>query len=127
MGRLFSYFTVLALLISCLGLFSLASFITEQRTKEIGVRKVLGASVPGIIYLLSREFTRWVVLANVLAWPVSYLAMKQWLQNFAYRENIALWPFLLAAFFTIGIALITVGYQSIKAALANPVDCLKYE
>ena len=127
MGRLFSYFTVLALLISCLGLLSLASFVTEQRTKEIGVRKVLGASVPGIIYLLSREFTQWVVLANVLAWPVSYLAMKQWLQNFAYRTDMVLWPFVVSACFTVGIALITVGYQSIRAALINPAESLKYE
>lgn len=127
MGRLFSYFTVLALLISCLGLFSLASFITEQRTKEIGVRKVLGASVPGIIYLLSREFTRWVLFANILAWPVSYIAMNKWLQNFTYRENIAPWPFLLSAILTVSIALITVGYQSFKAALANPAEALKFE
>jgi len=125
--KIFQAFAFLAIFISCLGLLGLASFTTEQRTKEIGVRKVLGASVSGIVFLLSKEFTRTVLLANIIAWPVAYFAMNEWLQNFAYRINIGWWTFIWAGLMAFVIALVTVSYQSIKAALANPVDSLRYE
>jgi putative ABC transport system permease protein len=127
LSRLFSAFSFLAILIACLGLFGLASFASEQRTKEIGVRKTLGASVANIVLLFSREFTRWVLVANVLAWPIAYFAMSRWLQSFAYRVDIRLWMFLLAASLALAIALLTVSFQAMKAALANPVDALRYE
>ena len=124
---IFSNFGVLAILISCLGLSGLASFTAEQRTKEIGIRKALGASISGIIFLLSKEFTKWVLIANLIAWPVAYFAMNRWLQNFAYRISIGLGTFILAGVLALIIALLTVGYQAVKAARANPVDALRYE
>jgi putative ABC transport system permease protein len=126
-GKIIIYITLLALFISCLGLFGLASFTAEQRTKEIGIRKVLGASVSGIVVLLSREFTKWVALASIIAWPIAYFAMTKWLQNFVYRTSIGWWTFILAGGLALVIALSTVSYQAIKAALANPVDSLRYE
>jgi putative ABC transport system permease protein len=126
-GTLFGYFVILAILLSCLGLFGLASFSTEQKTKEIGVRKVLGASVPAIIVLLSKEFTKWVLLANLIAWPIGYFVMKKWLENFAYRTNIGIEIFVGAALIALAIAMLTVSYQSIKAAIANPIKALRYE
>jgi ABC-type antimicrobial peptide transport system permease subunit len=126
-GTVFKYFTVIAIIISCLGLFGLASFTTEQRTKEIGIRKVLGATIPNILFLLTKDFTKWVLMANIIAWPVAYYAMNRWLQYFAYRTNIGLFTFILSAVLTIIIAFITVSYQSIKAALANPIEALRYE
>jgi len=127
MGRLFQVFTFVALFIACLGLFGLASFIAEQRTKEIGIRKVLGASVPGIISLLSREFTRWVLLANLIAWPAAYFVGRKWLENFATRMPMPWGLFLLAAGLALAIAQLTVSYQAVRAATANPVDSLRYE
>jgi len=124
---LFNYFTFLAIFISCLGLFGLAFYMTEQRTKEIGIRKVLGASVPGIVLMLSKEFLKWVVIANIIAWPVAYYFMDRWLQNFAYRTNIQIGSFLLSGALALIIALLTVSYQSIKAATVNPADSLRYE
>ena len=120
--------TLLAIFIACLGLFGLASFTAEQRTKEIGVRKTLGASVASIVLLLSKEFTKLVVVAFVVAAPVAYFAMDQWwLQDFAYRIDIS-WPiFLLAGLSALLIAWLTVSYQSVKAALTNPVEALRYE
>ena len=126
-GKLFSAFAVLAVLVACLGLFGLASFTAEQRTKEIGIRKVLGASVPDIVTLLTKEFSRWVLLSNMIAWPVAYFAMNRWLQNFAYRTRIGPWVFLLAASAALFIAMITVSFQALKAATANPAIVLKYE
>jgi len=120
-------FAVLAIFIACLGLFGMASFTAEQRTKEIGIRKVLGASVPGVVTLLSKDFLKIVVIANVIAWPMAYFVMKKWLQGFAYRTNIELGVFILTGFLALAIALITVSYQAIRAALANPVDSLRYE
>jgi putative ABC transport system permease protein len=111
----------------CLGLFGLASFMAEQRTKEIGIRKVLGASVSNIALLLSREFTKWVLLANIIAWPVAYYAMHKWLQSYAYSTNVALWSFFLSGALALVIATVAVSYQSIKAAVANPADSLRYE
>jgi len=127
MGTIIQYFTFLAILISCLGLLGLASFTAEQRTKEIGIRKVLGSTVSRIVLLLSKDFLKWVIAGNLIAWPLSYLLMKNWLQNFAYRTSIEAWIFVLAGIVALGIALITVSYQSLRAALANPIDALKYE
>jgi ABC-type antimicrobial peptide transport system permease subunit len=126
-GTVFKYFTVIAIIISCLGLFGLASFTTEQRTKEIGIRKVLGATIPNILFLITKDFTAWVLMANIVAWPVAYYAMHRWLQNFAYRTNIGISTFIFSATVALLIALLTVSYQSIKAALANPVESLRYE
>ncbi len=120
-------FTTLAIVLSGLGLFGLAVFSTEQRTKEIGIRKVLGASVAGIVGLISSEFAKLVLFANIFAWPVAYFAMNRWLQNFAYRIDIGWWIFLLAGGMALLIALLTVCAQAIKAALANPVETLRYE
>ena len=127
MNIFFRLFTLIAILISCLGLFGLASFTTERRTKEIGIRKVLGASVPGIMILLFREFTKWVLLANIIAWPAAYFAMSKWLQNYAYRVNISIFIFALAGTLALLIALLTVSFQTIKAATADPVNSLRYE
>ena len=127
MMQMFSYFSILAILIACLGLFGLASFTAEQRTKEIGVRKVLGASLLNIVVLLSREFIKWVLVANIIAWPVAYFAMNKWLQNFAYKVHIGWIVFVLTAVLTFVIALLTVSYQSVKAAMADPVHALRYE
>jgi putative ABC transport system permease protein len=126
-GRIIGIFSLLAILVACLGLFGLASYATEQRTKEIGIRKVLGSSIAGIVLLLSKEFTKWVLIANVIAWPIAYYAMKRWLGNFAYRAGIGLEIFIFSGFLAFAIALITVSYQSIKAALTDPVDSLRYE
>jgi putative ABC transport system permease protein len=120
-------FTLLSILISCLGLFGLAAFMAEKRTKEIGIRKVLGASAYNITVLFSRNFVQLVALANVLAWPIAYFAMKRWLQNFAYRIDLQLEIFILSGMGTLLVAFLTVSYQSIKAASANPADSLRYE
>jgi putative ABC transport system permease protein len=127
MGEIFSVFSILAIVVACLGLFGLATYTAEQKTKEIGVRKVLGASVPNIYLLLSKEFLKWVALANILAWPIAYYAMHKWLQNFVYRVVIGWEIFLASAGAALVISAITVSYQSIKAAMANPVDSLRYE
>jgi predicted permease len=127
MGTIIQYFTVLAILISCLGLLGLASFTAEQRTKEIGIRKVLGSTVSRIVLLLSKDFLKWVIAGNLVAWPASYFLMKNWLQNFAYRTQIDAWIFVLAGCTALAIALLTVSYQSLRAALANPIEALKYE
>jgi hypothetical protein len=126
-GSVFGYFTFLAIFISCLGLFGLASQMTEMRTKEIGIRKVFGASVSGITLLLSKDFMKWVMVANVIAWPTAYFAMNKWLQNFAYRTSLGIEVFILSGVLAFVIALITVSFQSIKAAVADPVDSLRYE
>jgi putative ABC transport system permease protein len=127
LSDIFSSFSVFAVFIACLGLFGMASFAAEQRTKEIGIRKVLGASVPGIVVLLSKDFLKLVVAANIIAWPLAYFGMSRWLQNFAYKSGIGVWIFLLTGILALGIALATVSYQSVKAALLNPVDAIKYE
>ena len=127
MGRVFGAFAGLAIFIACLGLFGLSAFAAEQRTKEMGIRKVLGASESKIFLLLSREFIRWVLLANLIAWPIAYLAMNKWLQNFAYRINIGIVAFLISGGTALLIAYLTVSYQSIRSARANPADSLRYE
>jgi len=101
--------------------------MAEKKTKEIGIRKVLGATVPNILLLLTKEFTKFVFLANIIAWPIAYYIMNKWLQNFAYRIDLSVWIFILSGLAALAVALITVGYQSIKAATANPVDSLRYE
>jgi putative ABC transport system permease protein len=126
-GRLFSVFAGLAIFIACLGLFGLAAFTAQQRTKEIGVRKVLGASVPSIIRLLSADFLKLVGIAFVVAMPLAYFGMQRWLEDFAYRIDIGPGIFLFTGFLVLLIALLTVSYQSIKAALADPVKSLRYE
>jgi putative ABC transport system permease protein len=126
-GSMMAVFTLLGLFIACLGLFGLAAFMAEQRTKEIGIRKILGSSVPEIVLLLSREFTKWVLLANIIAWPVAYYVVNKWLQHFAYRTPLGIGTLILAAVITLLIAWLTVSYQSIKAATANPVEALRYE
>jgi putative ABC transport system permease protein len=125
--RLFIIVTFLAVFVACLGLFGLAAFTAEQRTKEIGIRKVLGASVPGITLLLSKEFSRWVLISNIIAWPIAWYAMNKWLQNFAYRITILPWTFLLAGLLAFLTALLTVSYKAIRAARANPIETLRYE
>jgi putative ABC transport system permease protein len=127
MGELFNYLSVLAIFVSCLGLFGLASYITEKRTKEIGVRKAYSASVTDIVLLLSRQFLKWVLIANVIAWPIAYIAAKRWLQTFAYRTDIGVEIFVLTTLGAFVIALITISWQTIKAARGNPVDSLRYE
>jgi putative ABC transport system permease protein len=126
-GTLFKYFSILAIFISCIGLFGLASFIARRRTKEIGLRKVLGASVSSIFFMLSKEFIKWIIIANVIAWPVAYYFMNKWLQDFAYRIEITWWMFALAGGIALVIALATISFQAVKAATANPVEALKYE
>jgi len=126
-GKIISVFTCIAILISCLGLFGLASFTTEQRTKEISVRKVIGASESNIIQLLSKDFLKWVFVANIMAWPLGFWIMSKWLQNYAYRIPIGVWIFLLSGLGAMVIALITISFQTIRAANTNPVETLRYE
>jgi putative ABC transport system permease protein len=127
MQNIFIIFSCFSIFVACLGLFGLSVFIAAERTKEIGIRKVLGASIGKIILLLSKEFIAWIIIANIVAWPFAWFIMNKWLQNFAYRVDIGIWIFILSASLALIIALITVSYQSIKAAVANPVESLRYE
>lgn len=127
LGKIFTYFAFLAIFISCLGIFGLSAFFAEQRTKEIGIRKVMGASVAAITLLLSQQFSRWVLLANIVAWPIAYYAMFKWLQNFAYRTGLNLLVFAAAGILALLIASLPVAYQALKAANRNPVEALRYE
>lgn len=124
---IFTICSLLAVFISCLGIFGLSSFSAELRSKEIGIRKVLGASVSEIVGLLSKEFLKLIVLANIIAWPTAYLVMNKWLSTFPYRANMGLWMFIFSSLIALALTLLTVSYQSIKAAIANPVDSLRYE
>jgi putative ABC transport system permease protein len=126
-GKIFGAFALLAILIACLGLFGLAAFTAEQRTKEIGIRKVLGAAEAQIVFLLSKEFILLVLIANLVAWPVAYWAMHNWLQDFAYRTPLGLELFVFGGLLALVISLLTVSFQAIKAALTNPVEALRYE
>ncbi len=126
-GTLLKIFTAMAILVACLGLFGLASYAAEQRIKEIGIRKVLGASVPGIVALMCREFLVLIGLANLFAWPVAYFAVKDWMNNFAYRTSIPALMFFGALIISLAIGLVTVIYRAVRAASANPVDSLRYE
>jgi putative ABC transport system permease protein len=126
-GKLFITFSIFAILIACLGLFGLVTYAAEQRTKEIGIRKVLGAKVGGIVAMLSRDFAKLVLIALLISFPVAWWAMTKWLESFAYRVDISWWIFVLAGVIAMGIALVTVSVQTIRAALANPVKSLKTE
>ena len=126
-GTILGTFSIIGLFIACLGLFGLAAFVTEQRTKEIGIRKVLGASVENIVSMLSREFVLQALVANIIAWPVAYFVMNRWLQNFAYRTEMNLGFFIISSVIAVSIALLTVCFQAIKASVADPVEALKYE
>jgi len=127
MSHIINSFTLMAILISCLGLFGLAAFSAEQRSKEIGIRKVLGASIPGIIQLMSKDFLKLVMIAFVIATPISWWAMHGWLQAFAYKVDLSWWMFALAGVLAVFIALFTVSFQAVKAAVANPVRSLRSE
>jgi putative ABC transport system permease protein len=126
-GNLITVFTILSILICSMGMIGMISFITERKTKEIGIRKVLGSSIPGIVSMLSKDFIKWIIIANVIAWPIAYYFLNNWLQDFAYKINISWWVFLLSGGIALVIALATVSFQAIKAATANPVESLKYE
>jgi putative ABC transport system permease protein len=124
-GQIFISFTVLAILVACLGIFALVAYAAEQRVKEIGIRKVLGASVFSIVNLLSFNFIKLVMVALVLAFPLAWFAMNKWLEGFAYRINIGWEIFAAAGIMALLIAIVTVSFQAVKAALANPVKSLK--
>ncbi|MFC2134329.1 ABC transporter permease [Bacteroidota bacterium] len=125
--NIFNYFTILAILISCLGLFGLASFSAERRIKEIGVRKVMGASIPSILLLLVKDFTKWILIANFLAWPLAYYLGSKLLDNYAYKTSITIDLFLLSGILALFIAAITISYKSYRAAVSNAIDALRYE
>lgn len=125
--HLFQIFAGIAILIACLGLWGLINFVTQQRTKEIGVRKIIGASIPNIVFMLSKDFIFLIVIAAIIATPVAWYAMNEWLQNFAYATNMAWWIFVLALFITVLITFLTVGFQSFRAAISNPVESLRAE
>lgn len=127
LSQIINAFTLMAIVISCLGLFGLAAFSAEQRSKEIGVRKVLGASVTGIVQLLSKDFVKLVLVALVIATPIAWWGMSKWLQAFEYRVTISWWMFALAGVLALVIALVTVSSQAIRAARMNPVKSLKAE
>jgi putative ABC transport system permease protein len=126
-GFIFTLFTILAILIACLGLFGLASYMVEQRTKEIGIRKVFGAKESIILMLISREFLILVTIAIIIAFPVAYYFMNRWLQNYVYRTNIGITLFIIAALLTIVITFITISYKAYQAAIMNPADSIKTE
>ena len=126
-GRLFGAFAFLAIFISSLGLFGLATFLAEQRTKEIGIRKALGASIPDIVLLLSKDFTKAILIANLIAWPVAWIVMNHWLQNFVYRTSIPLWIFIAAGAAALALSWLTVGLQTYRSARINPIESLRYE
>jgi putative ABC transport system permease protein len=127
MGRIFGYFSFLAIIISCLGLIGLTSFMTIRRTKEIGIRKVNGAKSIEVFYSLSKEYIIWVLISIIIASPIAWYVMHKWLQTFAYRINLNLWIFVLAGVIVFVVALLTVSFLSLRAATRNPVDALRYE
>jgi putative ABC transport system permease protein len=126
-GSIFRYFTILTIFIAALGLLGLSAFMAQRRTREVGIRKVMGSSVNGIVYLFIREFSKWVIISNLVAWPLAWFGMDKWLQNFQYRIDMTIWIFALAFGLSLTIALITVSWQSIRAAISNPADTLRYE
>ncbi|OCX52186.1 ABC transporter permease [Mucilaginibacter sp. PPCGB 2223] len=127
MSKVLSVFTALSVSVACMGMLGLAMFTAERRTKEIGIRKVLGASVQNVVTMLSKEFVRLVLIASLLAFPVAWYAMNKWLQDFAYRTGISWWIFILASVLTMAVTLVTISFQSVKAAIANPVKSLRSE
>jgi len=126
-GKVFSVFTFLSLTVACLGLLGLAMFTAERRTKEIGIRKVLGASVQNVVTMLSKDFLKLVIIASLIAFPIAWYAMNKWLQDFAYKTDISWWVFALSTGAVCAIALFTISFQSLKAALTNPVESLRSE
>ncbi|MFC2133159.1 ABC transporter permease [Bacteroidota bacterium] len=127
LGEMFIYFTILAIFVSCLGLFGLATFTAEKRTKEVGIRKTLGADTSTIVVLLAKDFAKWVLLANIVAWPVAYYAINKWLESFAYKIDVNFLPFILAGAIAFAIALVTISYQTIKVSSTNPANTLRTE
>jgi len=126
-GRISITFSVLAILIACLGLFGLVTYAAEQRTKEIGIRKVLGANVSGIVGMIIKDFLKLVIIASMFAFPIAWWGMNKWLMNFAYRVGIGWWIFIIAALIAVVVTVVTISYQAIKAAIANPVTSLRSE
>jgi putative ABC transport system permease protein len=126
-GRLFAAFALVAVVIACLGLFGLASHAAARRVREIGVRKIVGATTADIVLLLSRGFFLWILVANALAWPIGYLAMRSWLRGFAYRAGLSPWLFVLALAASVAAAALTVWARTARAAAADPVESLRYE
>jgi putative ABC transport system permease protein len=127
LASLVNMFSILAIIISGLGIFGLSVYQSEQRIKEIGIRKVLGASSTEITFLLSKSFSKWVLFANIIAFPIAYYFVNKWLQDFAYRIDLSWWVFVLSGGIALVIALITVSVHAIKAAIANPIEALRYE
>jgi putative ABC transport system permease protein len=127
LGKVLNIFTGIALLLACLGLFGLSAYSIQQRTKEIGIRKVLGATLPNVVSLLSKDFVGLVVVAMIIAFPVAGWFMHRWLEDFVYRIAISWWMFAVAGFAAIAITLITISFQAVKAAVANPVKSLRSE
>jgi putative ABC transport system permease protein len=125
--KIINSFTILILLVACLGLFGLASFTVEQRTKEIGIRKTLGASVYEITFMLAKDFLLLVIIANLIAWPAAYYFLNMWLADFAYKINITLWIFIFSGLAAVIVAIITVSYHALKSALSNPINSLRIE
>lgn len=126
-GKMFNYFAILAILLSCLGLFGLSAYSAEQRTKEIGIRKALGGSISSIVFILEREFIKWVVISNVIAWPAAYYFAKNWLESFTYKIEISVYLFAIAMIVTFIVAVLTVLFQAYRAASKNPTESLRYE
>ena len=126
-GQTIGYFSVLTIIIACVGLFGLSSYTAEQRTKEIGIRKAMGASVKQIVTMLVMEFVRCIVIANLFAWPIAYFVIHDWLEDYAFRISLSTGPFIMAAALALAIGLLTVIYQALKAAEVNPVESLRYE
>jgi putative ABC transport system permease protein len=127
LGLILNYFSFIAIFIACLGLFGLVTFLAEQRTKEIGIRKVIGATVSSIVFQFSKTFIKWILFSNFIAWPIAYLAVNRWLESFAYRTTIGIGVFIVSGLLAFISAFITVSYKLIKIATANPVDSLRYE
>ncbi len=127
LGEIFRIFTLLAIFISCLGLFGMAAYIAEQRTREISIRKVFGAEMPTLVYIMTRDFMRWIIIANIIAWPIAWYAMKRWLENYIYHTKISIWFFVIAALVSIFIAVLTVALHAIRTARRNPATVLSTE
>jgi len=127
LSRVVIYFTALSIFIACLGLFGLASFTAEQKTKEIGIRKVMGASVTGVVILLFKQFGKLILIANLIGWPLAYVFLRRWLANFHYRISIGIEVFVLSAATVLAIAFASIAFQSIRAALTDPAAAIRYE
>jgi putative ABC transport system permease protein len=127
MKSILLFFTFLAIFVGCLGLFGLAAFVAQQKSKEIGIRKVHGAPVSSIVFMLTRQFSYWVLLANIIAWPLAFYFLDRWLSNFFYRIEMPYWVFIVSGLLALMLALITVSYKAYKAAVSDPLDAIKYE